>query len=173
MYNLVCVRGADFRKAFRNETPATLSAIAALGARSAPARNRNLPPSPYFSLKVETASETAAWPPGAWQTFVSSWNTIMKGFSWRSSCRLMPVNSSFSWAKITISLFSLYIPLRDWQVSVITCRGSNYPSSVSQRLAVAAMLARCASSPAGELKGKKRDRGERTSARARRETVCK
>ncbi|KOX79686.1 hypothetical protein WN51_02952 [Melipona quadrifasciata] len=73
MYNLVCVRGADLRKAFRKETPATLSAIAALGARRAPARKRNLPPSPYFSLRVDTASETTAWPPGVWQTFVSSW----------------------------------------------------------------------------------------------------
>lgn len=60
MYNLVCVRGADFRKALRNETPATLSAIAALGAKRAPARKRNLPPSPYFNLRVETASETTA-----------------------------------------------------------------------------------------------------------------
>lgn len=63
MYNLVCVRGADFKKAFKKDTPATRRAIAALGARSAPAKNLNLPPSPYFSLNVETASETAACPP--------------------------------------------------------------------------------------------------------------
>lgn len=76
MYNLVCVRGADFRKAFRNETPATLNAMAALGAKRAPAKNRNLPPSPYLSLRVDTASETAACPPGAWHTFVKSCKAI-------------------------------------------------------------------------------------------------
>jgi len=76
MYNFVCVRGADFRKAFRNETPATLSAMAALGAKRAPAKNRNLPPSPYLSLRVDTASETAACPPGAWHTFVKSCKAI-------------------------------------------------------------------------------------------------
>lgn len=76
IYNLVCVRGADFKKAFRNETPATLNAMAALGAKRAPAKNRNLPPSPYLSLRVDTASETAACPPGAWHTFVNSCKTI-------------------------------------------------------------------------------------------------
>ena len=74
MYSLVWVLGADPKKAFKNETPATRSAIAALGAKRAPARNLNLPPSPYFSLKVDTASDTAACPPTVWQTLVKSWN---------------------------------------------------------------------------------------------------
>lgn len=81
IYNLVCVRGADFRKAFKNETPATRNAIAALGARRAPAKNRNLPPSPYLSLSVDTASETAACPPGAWHTFVNNCKYICVSYS--------------------------------------------------------------------------------------------